>query len=121
MLNPVVAEEDFELAREEPTTAGCSLEASTRFSLLPSRDREQRSILTALPPVLRGAHPALRAQTHQKATLVVSSISSEEKLEEHQRFLENPKEQILFRFTSPGLDTKIGQPAAAGRLSLLHN
>lgn len=48
-LNPVLAEGDMEPGREEPAPAGCSLEASTRFSLLPSRDRQQRNNLTALP------------------------------------------------------------------------
>jgi len=45
--------------------------------------------------------PARRAQTQQKAKLVVSSIRLEEKLEEYQRFGENPEEQILSGFTSP--------------------
>lgn len=72
--------------------------------------------LSCLGPIQPQEHKGTR-----KAKLVVSSIHSEEKLEEHESFLENPEEKIPSCFIFPALDIKSGQSAAVGRLCVLHN
>lgn len=72
--------------------------------------------LSCLSPSQPQEHKGTR-----KAKLAVSSIHSEEKLEEQERFLENPEEKILSYFNFPTLDIKNGQSAAMGRLCVLHS